>query len=86
MDKCECVKLKATLSTENSLRGVLKKENKINASLEKDNSGGTIDYRQLNYLPTINGEKVIDDKTSKDYHIQGEMQEISNLELEKLLV
>ena len=86
MDKCECVKLKATLNTENNLKGILKKENKINAILEKENSGGSNDYRQLNYLPTINGEKVINNKTSKDYHVQDEMIEISNLELEKILV
>ena len=75
MEDCKCKKLKAILNSDNNL----------NAKL--DNSmGSTNDYRQLDYIPTINGEKVINDKTSKDYHIQDEMKEISNLELEKLLV
>ena len=73
MDKCKCINISATLHT----------GKKILANINNGAKGD--DYRKLDYLPTINGEKVIDDKNSKDYHLQDEMEEISNLELEKIL-
>ncbi len=70
-----CINIKATLKSDNNIHAtnLEKSEREIN------------DYRKLYYLPTINGEKVINDKSAKDYHLQEEMDSLTNIDIEKLL-
>lgn len=46
---------------------------------------GTDDYNVLRNHPYINNEEVIGNKTSKDYKLQDEMDEISNQEIDEIL-
>ena len=45
----------------------------------------TSDYESLYNLPSINGVTIKGAKTSPDYHLQDEMQVLSQTDIEKIL-
>ena len=48
-------------------------------------SGSTTDYNVLNNQPQINNVTLINNKTSSDLHLQHEMDEITEQEIDKII-
>ena len=42
---------------------------RISGNVYKATASGVNDYENLRHLPSLNGEEIIGDKTSEDYHI-----------------
>ena len=57
---------------------------KIMAETYKATESGTSDYEFLKHLPTLNGEKIIGNKFSKDYKIADEGIELNILQIAEL--
>ncbi len=63
---------------------VLEEDNEEAIVLDDLGYIGKNNYRNDINKPKINGEELIDDKSSKELHLQDEMFAISNLELEEI--
>ena len=76
------MKLTGALDRRKELTGDLSNRRSLNGSVREGvRWRGTDDYRQLQNLPTLNGEEIIGDKSFEDY---GE-QTITNTELQNII-
>ena len=51
----------------------------------EENIGGTSNYEDLTNKPQINSVVLVGNKTSSDLKLQGEMEALSNMDIENLL-
>lgn len=51
----------------------------------EENTGGTSNYEYLTNKPQINSIELVGNKTSSELKLQGEMEALSNMDIENLL-
>ena len=51
----------------------------------EENTGGTSNYNYLTNKPQINSVELVGNKTSSELKLQGEMEALSNMDIENLL-
>lgn len=51
----------------------------------EENTGGTSNYEYLTNKPQINSVELVGNKTSSELKLQGEMEALSNMDIENLL-
>ena len=51
----------------------------------EENTGGTSNYEYLTNKPQINSIELVGNKTSSELKLQGEMEALSNIDIENLL-
>ena len=68
-----------------TFKASFKDGNPFNASFGNVQKVSTSNYEELYNLPYMNGEKIIGHKVSHDYHLQDEMEVLSQTDIEKIL-